>query len=693
MKKILKYVIYGFFVIIIVLFVTACADNKQDDSKVVYHIEYVQEESINLLRKVLATENGAWILTSEKDDSLHFINSKGTLVNVMDWAQMDGEYIVALAVNEDMLYLCVSDGQYAQIRKRKTDGQWVNLASVSMEIINTINENSVFWVDSNENIYFASENNIYVIDMKDAEERKYKGGDFVAFLEVQESEKVQCIVGSAKELKLLEFDNEELIQNWTMEYQCSQGVKIVYADDLYVYIVIDDNIICIERNSGNILFRTDLLQSGVSFTSIYSGYIVNKGTESEKLCIYGKSENDKLTVYTLVRQEGNDTEQRQEIVYGTFLLNSAIQEQIVMFNRESNEYYVTVQLYGNGDLEYGKQQMQAAMVSGNAPDIIDLYYFDYFTYAEKGYLEDLTSYLKNNEHSSEIEWKIMEPYKIDDKLYALIPHFSLSGLIISPSDAKDIDEWNVNTMFSLIEKNNGEKNIFVGAASKQILSYAIWGMQEDFIDKEAGKASLNCPEFIQLLEYCKKYGKEGLKQNTTVTMEEMAEMTLFLNMTFASPQDYMTLFSSYGRDIMVYGYPAKTGQRYLVNMTADACGIYVKSDNKEGAWAFMQALLNDSFQQKEGLGWAVCKSAFEYSWENAKSQSFRINNTDIEAITDSEIAIFENIIENGEFQSGLLDQNIRDVVLEEAEIFFSGDKGAEEVAESIQNRVQLILDE
>lgn len=688
-----KKVICVVSAIIATLSIAACATNKQNDAEAVYSIEYVQETPISFLRNALAVANGAWVLTSEKNNSLYFLDRKGAMVNVTDWRQADGEYIVAFAENQDTLYLCVSDGQYAQIRSMKNSGQWVDIASVPMEIIDTIDERSVFWVDSSENIYFSSKNNIYVLDTKNNTEKQYKGEDYIAFLEGQKSGKTQCIAGSQTELKLLEFDNEALVEKWSTEYQCSQSIQMVYADELYIYVVIDEKLLCIERNSGKIIVQADLLQSGVLFTGIYGGNIADKGTENEKLYLYGKSENDRLAVYTLGIQAEEITEHREKIVYGTFSLNSAMQEQIVLFNRENDEYYVSVRLYGNGDQESGKLQMQADMASGTAPDIVDLYYFDYFAYAGKGYLEDLTQYLRTDEHSNEIAWQIMEPYKVEEKLCVLMPHFSLSGLIIAPSDSEDIDEWNINTMFRLIEKNNGEKNIFVGSASRQILSYAVWGLQEEFIDRKTGKANFDSAEFIRLLEYCKEYGKEGLKTNTIITMEEMAEMTLFLNMTFSSPQDYMMLFSSYGRDIAIYGYPTNTGQKYPVNMTADACGIYVKSDNKEGAWAFMQTLLDDAFQQKEGLGWAICEPVLEHTWEMAKGQSVRINNVDIEPIRDSEASGFENIIENGEFLSGLLDQDIRNVVLEEAEGFFVGDKSAEEAAEIIQNRVQLILDE
>ncbi len=688
MKKLIMYIV----IVIAALCMTACGNDRQDVDEIVYSIEYAREEALALPRQVLVGQNGIWVLTAEKENCLHHINENMTSV---EWREKEEEYIIALAVGENTLYLCVGNGKDAQIRKMGNDYQWEALTDISSaDMGSNVQDISAFWVDSEENLYFVMGNNIVAL-YDEGKVSSLKGEiTCAAFLEEKESGKVQCLAGTYEEIKLSDIGKDGVVEKWSINYPCRQNIQVLYSDDAQICLTADNNLLCIERASGRILSEANLLRSGLSSTEIYAGYIEEQGLENERIHLFVKSENGNLELYDLERQKSVNSEQKNQIVYGTFMINHVMQEQIVKFNRENEQYYVTVRVYGNGDIESGKLKLQAELAGGDAPDIIDLYFFnDYYAYAEQGYLQDLTPYLNESMHGEEILWKIVEAYQVDKKTYALIPHYTLSGIVISPADSPKIDEWNLQTMFDLIEENAGEKNIFVDSSASQMLSYALWGMKEDFIQQDTGKANFACEEFMQLLQYCKQYGNEEVPFHRSVSMEEMAEQTLFLNMTLSSPYDYMTLFGSYGRDVKIYGYPTAEGQRYIANMSVDACGIYAKSENKEGAWEFLKTLLDSDYQEKEGVGWPICENAFEASWEKAKNQKIRINNADIDSVKDSEIAVFEDIIQHGEFQNGILDAKIRSIILEEAEVFFHGDKNAEETAQIIQSRVQLILDE
>lgn len=92
------------------------------------------------------------------------------------------------------------------------------------------------------------------------------------------------------------------------------------------------------------------------------------------------------------------------------------------------------------------------------------------------------------------------------------------------------------------------------------------GMQRDFIDRDTRTCNFEGEEFIQLLEYCRLYGRES-------------------------------------------------GQGGTVSM--DACALNARSKNKEGAWIFMNTLFHSAYQETEGLGWPVCKDAYDAMWEKA----------------------------------------------------------------------------
>ena len=61
--------------------------------------------------------------------------------------------------------------------------------------------------------------------------------------------------------------------------------------------------------------------------------------------------------------------------------------------------------------------------------------------------------------------------------------------------------------------------------------------------------------------------------------------------------------------------------------------------------------------------------------------------------TDEDVELFADVILNGNLKADLMDYGMEEVILEEAGGYFSGDRSAKEVAEIIQNRVQMMLGE
>lgn len=106
----------------------------------------------------------------------------------------------------------------------------------------------------------------------------------------------------------------------------------------------------------------------------------------------------------------------------------------------------------------------------------------------------------------------------------------------------------------------------------------------------------------------------------------------------------------------------------------------------------MNTLFHFAYQETEGLGWPVCKDAYDAMWEKAGEETFRIQGDEYHVETEDK-ELFDRILENGVFQSGALDEKIINIIQEETAAFSAGDKGAQETAHIIQSRVQLVLDE
>ena len=687
----MRKTLYSIGILFLAVLLSACGKEQREKSERFYSIEYQQEVAVDLPSQAVCSSKGAWVLAAIKDTPVYFYNKETVSASLVDWNIESGEYIVAMAANEETLYLAVNNGSRIKVRKGREGRPWEDIADFSLDDVGNL---SSFWVDKQENFYFVSDHEIYITNEENQNRRLSLDGRLIFW---EESGKVKCLAGNQEGLRLIDIEAEKPVEEWSFAYPCTHNLIRIDSSDSEVWLVVDESLLCISMISGEILSETDLLQCGISTMNIYCGAFVDRDSEEEKLFLYGKSAGNRLIVYQLGILLDSAALPREEVVYGTLAINSTMMNQIVEFNKQSREYYVTVQIYGNGDLESGRMQLQAALSGDDGPDIINVFFVDNCDgYVRNGYFEDLTSYFQateenGNDKQGEVMWQIMEPYFTDGKVYILLPHFTLSGLVISPEDTEGMADWNVEEMFRLIEKNAGQKSIFTTSAAENVLLLAVRGMQGDFIDYSTKTCNFEREEFIRLLEYCRQYGRES-DWSGTMSMGDMAQRTLFLDMTFSSYMEYLLTQASYGQGIELYGYPTVKGQEYIVNKSMDACAMNAKSDSKTGAWTFMESLLHFAYQETEGLGWPISKDAYYNMWAYNKGTAVRIKGTDY-YVDEKDKEVFDHILENGSFQSGAIDENIMNIIQEETASYFAGDKSAQEVARIIQSRVQLVLNE
>lgn len=109
-------------------------------------------------------------------------------------------------------------------------------------------------------------------------------------------------------------------------------------------------------------------------------------------------------------------------------------------------------------------------------------------------------------------------------------------------------------------------------------------------------------------------------------------------------------------------------------------GISASSENKEMAFEFIAMLLSEDTQRYVYDGFPVLKTVYEEQYADALNAG----------------AYMPEVIYNGISKSAACiqtDQDVFDIIEDEAAVFFAGDETAAEAAEVIQSRVQIYLDE
>lgn len=392
--------------------------------------------------------------------------------------------------------------------------------------------------------------------------------------------------------------------------------------------------------------------------------------------------------------KGQENGGKKELVYGTFYLDESVKEKIKEFNEKNPEYNLVVKIYEAADMESMQARFHGDIVSGNGPDIIDLYWLDdYEKYARLGVLEDLSPYLEaQNEDFLE---QIYAPYLVDGKAYMLIPHFQVGVLYANREDVGDAENWKLSTFFSTIEEHAGEKNIFTNTYKESLLWTCVWGMQANFIDKEAGKVDFCKEEFYRLLAFVDEYGKDIRGGVGTLTMEELIQRTLFLDMTLQDALMYLSTMRYYDGEGCLLGYPILEGEVYPINICADAMGISATSDHKDGAWEFLSMFLEEEYQRESKVsGWPVYESLIVEELYESREVSLMQEGQEVESLSDEEINVFLELLDKEDaFSAGKTADYMEKIVREESAVYFNGEMSEEKVAENIQNRIQLVLDE
>ena len=165
----------------------------------------------------------------------------------------------------------------------------------------------------------------------------------------------------------------------------------------------------------------------------------------------------------------------------------------------------------------------------------------------------------------------------------------------------------------------------------------------------------------------------------------------------------------YGEPITFIGYPSNGGTGSYINVSS-ALGINSKAKAKEGAWEFIRTFILEDYQNgSEHWSLPVLRSALDARFEEAMKQEYYEENGEqvkqakttwgyddweatIYAATQEEVDAVKALIDSVDGVMGSNDE-IRNIISEEAAAFFEGQKSAKDVADVIQSRVKIYVNE
>lgn len=411
------------------------------------------------------------------------------------------------------------------------------------------------------------------------------------------------------------------------------------------------------------------------------------------LCSCGKGNSDEAPI---LNENG-----KEEIVLCAPMLSGYMKKVIVDYNKQSDKYEVVVlECPENESVFDFRRRIQLELTTGKGPDI--LHYtsfpdFDMFPYAEDGYLMDVTDFL--NEQTDVID--IAKGYtEVEGRIYAVPVNMCINTVCTLDRYSIEQKDSTLEYWMTLTEDTNTE----FGNSGKYLLrtlGIGVDGIQL-FVDEENGKSSFEQKEFIELLEFAQKYGYKDMGETTSERIASGKQ--IFLRTALADFESFWHLESVMKEAPSYIGYPTNEGGRHF--LTSYSYAINNASKHKDGALDFLSFLLSDeqqrlSFNDREGF--PVRKSILTKIWDEALQKPYTGEPENVTVIgyesngvyyeprkmREEEESIFWEMLDNPLYE---YDYNpIREIVNEETQPFFEGKKTAGEVAQVIDNRVQIFL--
>ncbi len=383
------------------------------------------------------------------------------------------------------------------------------------------------------------------------------------------------------------------------------------------------------------------------------------------------------------------------LTYATFSPDFEMEQWIAEWNQSQDQYRIEILEYENSDT--GRAQLNNEILSGNAPDLFDLSYINVSSFVSKGLLEDLRPYLDREEKISEEDLLpgVLQTYEADGGLYGVMPEFRLEILAGKRDRVGNASDWTVDRLCQMIEGLSPDEVLVEGFAPTGMLRAVLATDMEDFVNWEEGTCSFDGEKFRKLLT--------TVNSIETVYMEEK-ELTeglqsgkVLLDRIYVTDLvEYVNSVKAFGEEeISLLGFPSETGGRAVLTARMPI-GISRTCENKDGAWEFVRSLLEEDFQRKHvHFCLPVRQDILREEFERVMTQNPYGDAPEAKMwkpATQEEVDALYNGLCRMKY-SGIFDETVWNIVSEEAEAYFSGQKSVEAVMDVIQSRASLYVSE
>lgn len=438
--------------------------------------------------------------------------------------------------------------------------------------------------------------------------------------------------------------------------------------------------------------------------------------------LYGMSVQAEDTLFLRARYEGKDhilqvtkvegaVQEKTKIILATLWSGRPLEQAVAKFNRRNPEYRVEIIEPEDGETGFEfMDRIQREMLAGDrGPDLFLGIEEKAEAFAENGYLQEVSDLLPEE---GTLWQAALENGVIQGRQYGIPYECFLRFATYSRDLTGGRDSWTLEEMMEAVRNSDVEVlQAYLGEVDLVLYYGLLDNDNKSFIDWEKGESHLNEAPFLDFLAFAKEYSDKEKPSEDPDTRLQEGKVAALVNQgrfnTLGQLEKLVELNELEGR---FQGKPA-----YIGYPRAEGNGIYVYSQNfyvssqtkqREGCRAFLNFVLSEEMQkdyadlsEKDwGTRLPVRLSALEYKIQSKKREK---DSTSItwdgieyrkEGLSEEQEAAFRFLLENARPQNWYI-MEVGDMVYEELQPYFAGQRTAEDAAGILNRRIQVYLDE
>ncbi len=523
---------------------------------------------------------------------------------------------------------------------------------------------------------------------------------------------------SSSDIKLAEINAEN--QTFGEEYPLAESGTVMNGTGGHDLLISkSEGLFGYDVETGEAEMIVNWIKSGIDISEFDTDMRIAFLDDGRIFCVtYGHGQPSygmKINLLSEIPPE--EVPNKSSVKLYTLNLSDDVRRQITEFNKKSIVYEIEMTdfLVGNSDFDSALTKMNTEITTGNIPDVLIIgESFPVDSYISKGLLADMYGFMDSDDSFERGDYlqNIFEAYERDGKLFEAAPLFSISTVAAKTSKVGETQDWTMDEFMNFVNENSSDssgRGIFDPLASTKgnMLSVFITYNLNSYMDMETGECNFDGEDFIKLLEFCNRFPKESdVSKSDSDYWDEIDNGYRNGNILLGNTQ--VNNFSAiktleqgqFGESVTFKGYPSENGIGSAVS-SPFTIAIMSKAANTVGAWEFVKHFYSDKFQdiysERNSYYFPVKISSL-----NKQAEAAMKNGSDIPGlenayyIGDSKIIIDGNTEEDNEKIMDFIksvntvkryDSYVYDIVTEEAEAYFEGQRSAQEAADIIQNRV------